>query len=129
MNSRKLSVLIIALLLMASTAGALTWLKANKRLGSPGIKAVPTPDSLVMNIALPEKVLDFTSTNLEPDKIVLDYLPKDTSFARRRYASADGLPIEANIILMGTDRTSIHKAEYCLTGSGLNLERKTNAVI
>jgi Protein of unknown function (DUF3485) len=129
MNSRKLSALIISLALMAGTAGALIWLKDHKRLGPPGIKATPIPETLVMNIGLPATPSDFTSTNLEPDKVVLDYLPKDTSFARRRYFSADGPPIEANIILMGTDRTSIHKAEYCLTGAGLTMDRKTNTTI
>ena len=129
MNSRKLSALIISLLLMVGTASALTWLKANKRLGTPGIKATSIPETVVMNIALPEKVLDFASTNLETDPVVLHYLPEDTSYARRRYFSADGPPIEANIILMGTDRTSIHKAEYCLAGAGLTMDRKTNAVI
>jgi Protein of unknown function (DUF3485) len=129
MHNRKRLVLTLSLVLMAGTAGALNWLKTHKRLGQPGIKSTPVPESVVMNIALPEYVLDFSSTNLAPEKIVLDYLPKDTSFARRRYVSRDGPPIEANIILMGTDRTSIHKAEYCLTGAGLKMDQKATTNI
>lgn len=128
MNQKRF-ILIVALVLIAGTAGGLTWLGANKRLGRPGIKSESIPGSVVVKIDLPETVLDYTSTNLPQEKIVLDYLPKDTSFARRRYFAPDGVPIDANIILMGTDRTSIHKADYCLAGSGFTTERKETVLI
>jgi hypothetical protein len=118
MKNQKWLVLVIVLGLIACTAGAITWLKANKRLGKPGIRAVPIPGSVVMNIALPERVLDFTSTNLPQDAIVLGWLPKDTSYAQRLYTGSDGIRVDANVILMGADRTSIHKADLCLPGQG-----------
>ena len=59
-------------------------------------------------IELPEHVLNYESTNLPPDKSVLNYLPKDTSYAHRFYVAPDEFGISANIILMGADRTSIH---------------------
>ena len=129
MNNRTRIILILTLALIAGTAGALTWLGNHKRLGQPGIKAIPTPGSVVMKIDLPESVLDFTSTNLPQDDVVLGYLPKDTSFARRRYTAPDGWSVEANIILMGADRTSIHKAEYCLAGSGYHRDAAAVATI
>jgi hypothetical protein len=56
---------------------------------------------------------------------VLGYLPSDTSYAGRYYEAADGgSPISATLILMGADRTSIHNADYCLSGQGLNTDEK-----
>jgi hypothetical protein len=103
----------------------LGWLKNHQRLGSPGIKATAIPGTLVMNVDLPEKVLDFTSTNLPPEQVVLDYLPKDTSYAQRLYTASDGFRVSGNIVLMGMDRTSIHKPEICLPGQGWRIEQKT----
>src|SRR5208282_5707826 len=52
--------------------------------------------------------------------------PGDTSFVERWYTSPDDLPgISATIILMGTDRTSIHRPEYCLAGQGFTCDEKT----
>jgi hypothetical protein len=126
MKNQKWLVLLIALGLMAGTIGALIWLKGRQKLGPPGIIAAPIPGSVVMKIDLPERVLDFTSTNVPEPEAVSAYLPKDTSFVERCYTLADGLPpIYATIVLMGWDRTSIHRAEYCLIGQGLAPEEKT----
>ena len=90
MKNQKWLMLFVALVLMAGTAGALTRLKTNQRLGEPGIKATPIPGSVKMKIDLPERVLDFTSTNVPEPEVVLGYLPKDTSYAERLYQSPDG---------------------------------------
>lgn len=124
MKSQKVVVLVIVLGLIAGASGAITWLKSNKRLGKPGIRAVAIPGSVKMNISLPERVLDFTSTNLPEDPVVVDYLPKDTSFAQRLYTGSDGLRVDANVVLMGTDRTSIHKPDLCLPGQGWQIVSK-----
>jgi len=77
-------------------------------------------------IELPEHVLDFTSTNVPEPEVVLSYLPKDSSYVERRYQPADSeIPIEGTIVLMGADRTSIHNADYCLRGQGLNPDAKS----
>ena len=115
----------VTLALIAGTAGALTWLKAHQHLGAPGLKTTPLPGSVQQHIELPERVLDFTSTNLAEAQIVLDYLPKDTSFAARRYVAADGAWAIASVILMGADRTSIHRPDYCLPGQGWQIRDKT----
>jgi hypothetical protein len=111
-------ILVIALLLMVGTAGALAWLKSHQKLGQPGIKATAIPGSVMMNISLPESVPGFSSTNMPEPEVVLGYLPKDTSYAGRLYTAPDGLQINSTIILMGADRTSIHKPDYCLPGQG-----------
>ena len=52
--------------------------------------------------------------------MVLGYLPSDSSYAERHYQSPDGFDVSGTVVLMGTDRTSIHNADYCLRGQGLN---------
>ena len=110
--------------LIAITACALSWSRANQRLGQPGIKATPIPGSVLMNINLPEYVLDFISTNVPEPQVVVGYLPKDTSYAERLYTAPNGLQITGTVILMGGDRTSIHKPDYCLPGQGWTINQK-----
>jgi len=124
MKNQKLAMLIVALVMMAGTAGALTWLRANQKLGTPGIKAAPIPGTVMMKINLPAHVLDFTSTNVSEPETVLGYLPADTSYAERMYFGPDGIRIQSTAILMGADRTSIHRPEYCLAGQGWNIDKK-----
>ncbi len=127
MNStrQKIILFVVTLALIGGTAVALTWLKSHQRLGAPGIKAVPVPGRATMRIELPERVLDYTSTNVPEQEVVLDYLPKDTSFAQRHYTAPDDFQVNANIILMGTDRTSIHRPEFCLPGQGWHVGTET----
>jgi hypothetical protein len=113
------------LLLIAGTAGALTWLKSHQRLGAPGLKAAPVAGGLKMHIELPARVLDFTSSNVPTAQIELDYLPKDTSYAQRYYFASDNFWAQAQVVLMGADRTSIHRPEYCLPGQGWQIRDKT----
>jgi hypothetical protein len=124
MKSRKTVVFIVVLALIAGGAGALTWLKKNQRLGAPGIKATPIPGSVKMDFDLPARVLDYTSTNEAQSQTVLDTLPKDTSYAQRLYMDTNGFWVNANVILMGMDRTSIHKPDFCLPGQGWNIDKR-----
>jgi hypothetical protein len=83
----------------------------------------------VVKIGLPERVLDYSSTNEPEEETVLFTLPKDTSYAQRRYTAQDGFNVYAHIILMGADRTSIHKPDFCLPGNGWNIERREETEI
>lgn len=114
----------VTLALMGGTVLALTTLKTRQRLGEPGLIATPETNSLQMQFDLPAKVSGFTSTNLPEPDVVLNLLPEDTSYAQRRYIAPDGAWAQANIILMGGDRTSIHRAEYCLPGQGWKIIKK-----
>ena len=125
MNKLKWAILTAVIVLCAATAGVLNWLQTHQKLGVPGIKATPIPGSVAMHIDLPERVLDFTSERVPEDDAVLNMLPKDTSYAQRVYKAPDGFQVYANIVLMGTDRTSIHKPEYCLSGQGWRVVEKT----
>jgi hypothetical protein len=119
-------ILVIALVLIGTTAGGLTWLRGHQRLGRPGLKAEPIPGSVQMKINLPERVLDFNSTNVPEPEVVLGYLPPDTSYAERCYFRTNAeFPVYATVILMGGDRTSIHKPDYCLPGQGWVIQNKS----
>jgi Protein of unknown function (DUF3485) len=127
MKRQKVLLLVCGCALIGGTAVALNWLHKNQKLGVPGIKAVAQTGRLVMKIDLPENVLDFTSTNVPEPEDVLDYLPSDTSYDERIYIAQDGFWIQAAVVLMGLDRTSIHKPEYCLPGQGWRIDQKANA--
>jgi len=125
MKTSQRILLAVVLALMACTAGGLTWLKTHQRLGKPGIKAEAIPGAVAMKIDLPAHVLDFTSTNVPEDDVTLGYLPKDTSFVSRLYSAPDGFWVKGTVILMGADRTSIHRPEMCLLGTGWRADEKT----
>jgi hypothetical protein len=110
--------MVFGLALIAGGAGLLTQLKASQKLGPPGVLTAPLPGSIRLEVLLPEKVLDYSSEKLPTDQLVLDTLPKDTSFGQRRYTAADGFTLMINAVLMGSDRTSLHKPEFCLSGFG-----------
>jgi hypothetical protein len=125
MNRQKYALLIATVALIATTATVLARLASHQRLGAPGIIATPIPGQVIMKIDFPEKVLDCTSTIITQDITVTNMLPKDTSYAQRRYMAADGrFWVNANMILMGADRTSIHKPEFCLPGQGWRIDEK-----
>jgi hypothetical protein len=125
MKNQKWILLFVALVLMAATAFALTWFRTHQKLGAPGVIAEKIPGSVMMKINLPERVLDFTSTNVPEPQTVLDYLPPDTSYAERIYFAPDSFQAQGTIILMGADRTSIHKPDYCLPGQGWTINEKS----
>jgi hypothetical protein len=126
-NRTALQVLTGFVLLVGLTAALLVRVRAHYSLGQPGVKVVNVPiyseeKKLVANqsVFLPETVGDYTSTNMPVTKMELDMLPPDTLFGRRVYSSPDSA-IMTSVVLMGTDRTSIHKPQYCLIGQGENI--------
>ena len=123
--AKKIILFCVTLALIGGTAWALVQVKTNRRLGNPGLKTEAIPGSLTLKISLPENAAGFASTNLPTAQVVLDYLPKDTSYAQRLYSAPDGLQVMANVILMGADRTSIHRPDYCLPGQGLKIVDQT----
>jgi hypothetical protein len=124
MNKQKWILLLLGLAMIGGTAATLHSLKAGQKLGNPGIKTAPIPGSPRLAISLPEKVLYYASTNIPTDPGVLSGLPHDTSFAQRFYYAPDDLldRLQMMVVLMGTDRTSIHKPQFCLQGSGWDFD-------
>src|SRR6266446_1666958 len=122
MNKRNWAILIVTLLLISGTGAVLARLRATQRLGAPGVKTSLIPGSERLQVDLPERVLDYDSKSLPVDQMVLDFLPKDTSFGQRVYIAPDRFSVQANVVLMGADRTSIHKPEFCLGEQGFKID-------
>ena len=128
MKRQKLTFGLIALALIGGTALLLA--AVPQKLGPPGVKAQAVPGSERWQLYLPESAMgSVVSSNLEMDEKALQMLPKDTSFVERAYFWTDAPPIASSIVLMGTDRTSIHKAEYCLQGVGMHIKSMTQDVV
>lgn len=127
MNRSKWTMLVVALALIAGAAGLLTQLRSHQKLGPPGVKTHAVAGSIRLQVDLPERVLDYDSENKDVDEIVLKTLPDDTSFGERWYKAPDGFLVQLRVVLMGTDRTSMHKPQFCLTGSGWNIDPEASA--
>lgn len=123
MNKQARIALILALGLMGGVAGLLVSLRANQKLGQPAVKTSPIRGSRRLQVDLPDHVLDCTFRALEVDKQTLDWLPQDTSFGQRIYRAADGFEVTLSVILMGSDRTSLHATEVCMEGQGWLIDR------
>jgi hypothetical protein len=126
MNRRIIQVVTGFLLLVGLCAGLLFHVRSNYTLAKPGIKLVDVPiynerTNIVSNVSayLPASVGEYTSSRVEPiTGVEQGMLPPDTVYGRRVYTAPDGFKALTSIVLMGTDRTSIHKPQYCLTGQG-----------
>ncbi len=115
-----------------------------QKLGEPGVVVVDAPTFFVKSgesgvqaenlvnqrsVGLPEQVAGYVSTNIPLQEFVVTKLPADTTYGQRRYMAADGFYVDNMVVLMGTDRTSIHQPQYCLIGSGWKIEKQESATI
>ena len=127
MNRQKCLILLAGLVLIGGTAGTLSYMRKHQKLGQPGVKWAPIAGSQRLELFLPERVLDYGSEAIDMDTNLLNGLPHDTSFAARLYQAPHPKYtnyLQMRIVLMGTDRTSIHKPEFCLTGVGFNIDHQ-----
>jgi hypothetical protein len=132
MNARSwqpLAGTILTLILIGGTALVLARLQQFQQLGVPGLRMVAEPvfseDGEVINtntVALPHRVLHYESRSVPISNIELSWLPPDTTYARRLYEGPDGFGILTSVVLMGYDRTSIHRPQICLDGQGWTIE-------
>ncbi len=126
MNKTRWIFLVVGLALIGTTAVFLVQFKNNRKLSPPGVLTRPIPenkDPVVVEVLLPEKVLDYQSVSKRQEAIVTNTLPADTSYGERIYTAPDKFWIQMNAVLMGRDRTSHHKPQYCLTGAGWNIDQ------
>ncbi|MEY2409292.1 MAG: hypothetical protein QOF48_1962 [Verrucomicrobiota bacterium] len=136
MNREGKLVLIAGLLTIALTAGALTRIRSAQKLGEPGVRVVAQniyrEDGALVDtnsVPLPENLLDCHSRVIPLTTNELNWLPPDTIYGRRLYMGADGFGMQLSVVLMGRDRTSIHKPEYCLPGQGAKIVTTTSLTI
>jgi hypothetical protein len=126
-------VLLIAGLTVVLAAGwFLSRMHGMQRLGQPAVKLVTREvfdenGEVVANTAidLPTDLPGYQATNLPLGRIELNWLPKDTTYGRTAYTAPDGFRALLGAVLMGRDRTSIHKPEYCLVGQGFTVDSQT----
>jgi hypothetical protein len=130
MTVKKTMAAVAVLVLIGVSAGLLATFKARQKVGKPGVKLVDKPmldehgkPFASVSVGLPEKILNYSSTNLFMFEEELRYLPKDTTYGRRRYLHGGDMFADMTVVLMGTDRTSIHKPQFCLTSQGWKIER------
>jgi len=119
----------VVLVMIGITATALGRLHRSQALGEPGLRMVDErvldEDGGVVNTntaALPVRVLNYRSETQPITKAELAWLPADTTYARRYYEAPDRFGLMLNVVLMGQDRTSIHRPQICLTGQGWTIE-------
>ncbi len=127
MNRKQWILCGTAVLLIAGTATLLGYFTARQRLGAPGVRTHALTNASRLEVDLPVKVLDYDSERLEVDEVTLNTLPPDTSFGQRRYRAADGFLTLLNVVLMGSDRTSLHKPQFCLEGQGWHIDPSASA--
>ncbi len=136
MNKKAITAFIIVLALIGTGALFLNNLRNSYRLSEPGLKLSNEPlydnkENLASTnrVDLPKQVLGSVSETVNVTHQEVTWLPDDTTFGRRRYRSFDGNEILISVVLMGTDRTSIHKPQYCLTGQGFRIEKTESSSI
>jgi len=129
MNKQKIILLLMTLALLGGGAGVLGRMKTNQRLGPPGVKAEPLAGGRNLHVLLPERVLNYQSEEIPQEGIVTNTLPADTSYGQRRYSNKENPNdwLQLTVVLMGSDRTSIHKPQYCLEGGGWNIDNTVSS--
>ncbi len=105
-------------------------------LGKPGVRVVNEPVYSVLlgktnvpereiagtnSVFLPAVLPGIVSTVIDLHPSVWKTLPADTTYGQRLYRMESGLPVQTTVVLMGSDRTSIHKPEFCLAGQGFTI--------
>ncbi|MDA1276427.1 MAG: exosortase-associated EpsI family protein [Verrucomicrobia bacterium] len=130
MNKQKWLVFIVVFGFTGGTAVFMNRLQAGRKLGAPGLKLIASPvydtqTNIVGHetVDLPHQVLDYASSPLPVALEERKWLPNDTTYGRRHYKNPSSDWIDISVVLMGTDRTSIHKPQVCLEGQGWGIER------
>ena len=136
METRSWLKLAVVIGSIGATALTLQNLQSRQRLGTPGLKvsdeSVKDPKGTVVatnSVFMPDKAAGFVGEPEPLQQIMLDTLPKDTVYGLRRYKAADGFWISSTVVLMGADRSSIHKPQFCLTGQGWSIDKSTQTAL
>ncbi len=121
--------LVLGLAMIGGAAWFLVRMKDFQRLGQPGVTVVSqrvlgdNGELVATNaVALPVDVPGYRGTNGTISRTEYEWLPRDTTYGRVEYSSPDGVRMLMSAVLMGVDRTSIHKPEYCLSGQGFSID-------
>lgn len=120
---------VAVLVMIAGAAVMLSHAKGYQRLGDPGIKSQAIAGKINRELILPDSLPGYTSEILtNNDSLLESYLPGDTSFQIRGYRGTDGFFSELSVVLMGSDRTSIHNPEICMPSQGWEIDNRLTSV-
>jgi len=108
----------VAIVVMLITTALLARFSKGGKLESPGVTLIEVDDVDRLEVLMPDELPGGTLTRIPVHEDELSVLPQDTAFGKRSYLGKDGFQAFVNVVVMGTDRTSIHKPQYCLTGQG-----------
>ena len=129
MNRKAVTIFIAFFVVMSAGAFLLLGMRSGLKLGEPGVKLVQEPifdenknKIAETSVALPSDVPGCISQVVPITRAELNVLPADTVYGRRYYKAENGFQAMMHVVLMGSDRTSIHKPQYCLTGQGFQIE-------
>ncbi|HEY3863694.1 MAG TPA: exosortase-associated EpsI family protein [Verrucomicrobiae bacterium] len=129
MSKSKWLVLAAAFGMMAATGDFLVKVHRHMRLGDPGVKVgagqlFDEGHQLVAQqcVLLPDTVAGLKGSNMPVTTAEVAQLPKDTTFGRKLYAD-EKFNVANSVVLMGTDRTSIHQPQYCLDAQGWHIDK------
>ncbi len=136
MNTRALTILLVVLAMVALSAGVLRHIEQSRHLGAPPLRLtsgeVRDEEGFLIStntVALPEQILAYDSKTTPITRMELEMLPRDTLFARRLYEAKDGFQLMLSVVMMGVDRSSIHKPRWCLDGQGYKIIESADLVI
>lgn len=125
MNKKELSITIATLVIIACTAALLQFVQQGRKLGEPGVRLSRLPvmndDGKVIgtnSIYMPDPGEGWGVQHFAVSDMEHEWLPKDTTYGRQIYRGPGHFEVAISAVLMGTDRTSIHKPQYCLSGQG-----------
>jgi len=77
-----------------------------------------------VNMVLPEQVGGFIGRDQPLSEGERFVLPKDTEIIKKGYMDASGNLINAQIVLSGAEKRSIHRPELCLPAQGWTINRR-----
>ena len=122
--------LIAVVVLMLICVGAMAIQFGKPRLGNPGLvmEKVPLTNELGEIIRdqrayLPANVPGFRAIDLPVTSNEATNLPPDTMYGRKAYRAKDGFSAQMTVVMMKTDRTSIHRPQLCVSGAGWDIQK------
>lgn len=73
---------------------------------------------------LPSQVNGFSGKDAAASEGERYVLPKDTEIVKKSYSDSFGDPINAQVVLAGAEKRSIHRPELCLPAQGWSIDRR-----
>jgi hypothetical protein len=77
-----------------------------------------------VNMTLPSRVNGFSGKDAVASEGEKYVLPKDTEIVKMIYSDSFGDPINAQVVLAGAEKRSIHRPELCLPAQGWSIDRR-----